>query len=192
MISYWWVKRVINFVLKTSLNIILDHHKQKRFFAKHVLRARSHFVWLLWISRRSQKGVCKGTTTGVHRQAWNKIIEKRREYRKRCTPSPNSHQMLKPIKKKEKTFGHIFIKYTAHLLIYVLWNPGIEEYCNLGIPESWKPGVQESRNPVAVFWNPCTIPKLISFGYQIKWSKVNFYHRNLNAILKVNFYCGNL
>ena len=80
----------------------------------------------------------------------------------------------------------------------ISWNPrvfffsGIAESWIPGILASWKPGVPESRNPVAVFWNPCRIPKLISFGYQIKWSKVNFYHRNRNAILKVNFYCGNL
>ena len=131
MTGGWWVISNLmgetpNKLFKTCLYQILDHHYQKRFFgetrvtrtvALRVTRAQSHFVWLLWISRWSPKGVCKGTTTGIHKQVWNKIIEKRREYRKRCTPSPNSHQIFKPIKKKEKTFEHIFIKHTAHMLI---------------------------------------------------------------------------
>ena len=70
-------------------------------------------------------------------------------------------------------------------------NPGILETWNPGIPESRNVGNPESRNPVAVFWNPCRVTKLLSFGYQIKWSKVNFHHRNRIAILKVNLCCGN-
>ena len=50
----------------------------------------------------------------------------------------------------------------------------------------------ETRNPVAVLWNPCIVPKLLSFCYQTQRSKVNFYHRTRKTILKVNFYCGAL
>ena len=70
-------------------------------------------------------------------------------------------------------------------------NPGIVGTWNHGIPESGNLGNPESRNPLAVFWIPCRITKLLSFGYQRKWSKVNFHHRNRIAILKVNFCCGN-
>ena len=65
--------------------------------------------------------------------------------------------------------------------------PGILGTWNNGIPQSGNLGNPESRNPLAVFWIPCRITKLLSFGYQIKWSKVNFHHRNRIAILKVNF-----
>ena len=74
---------------------------------------------------------------------------------------------------------------------FFLWNPGILETWNPGILESRNLGIPESQNPVAVFWNPCRVTKLLSFGYQIKRSKVNFHHRNRIAILKVNFCCGN-
>ena len=70
-------------------------------------------------------------------------------------------------------------------------NPGILGTWNHGIPESGNLGNPDSRNPLAVFWIPCRITKLLSFGYQRKWSKVNFHHRNRIAILKVNFCCGN-
>ena len=69
--------------------------------------------------------------------------------------------------------------------------PGILGTWNNGIPQSGNLGNPESRNPLAVFWIPCRITKLLSFGYQRKWSKVNFHHRNRIAILKVNFCCGN-
>ena len=76
-------------------------------------------------------------------------------------------------------------------IFFLLWNPGIQESWNPGIPESRNLGNSDSRNSVAVFWIPCRVTKLLSFGYQIKWSKVNFHHRNRISILKVNFYCGN-
>ena len=56
-------------------------------------------------------------------------------------------------------------------------NPGILGTWNHGIPESGNLGNPESRNPLAVFWIPCRITKLLSFGYQRKWSKVNFHHK---------------
>ena len=70
-------------------------------------------------------------------------------------------------------------------------NPGILESWEHGIMESRNRGILETQNPLAVFWIPCRITKLLSFGYQRKWSKVNFHHRNRIALLKVNFCFGN-